>query len=1170
MLRLTGFEGGFTKLLLITLLVMVAAAFSDNTPAQPPTSIPQGLMDKADRGETVKVIVTLRVRGGFVPEGKLGGKSSPRAKAQRSEIANSKLELLDSLIGTGAERYSQWEGLPNMALRVNANALKRLANSPLVEHIQEDSLSDPLLASATFHIGADLTWASGFGGNGQTVVILDNGIDADHPFYSGRVVHQACWSSDSGDDTSLCPDGSTNQIGPGAAEVTQAGGAPIAACSVGGSNICDHGSHVAGIAAGEDDPNNLQGFNGVAPDANIIAIQVFTRIADCDSDTAGAQPCTRTYTSDQISALNYIANTLSGSWNISSVNMSLGGGEYASSCDGDSRKGVIDTLLGLEIATVIAAGNDGWTDALGAPGCISTAVTVGSVTDGANPDQVLHNMDETVDFLAVGAGVVSSVPDDAYSSKGGTSMATPQVTGAFAMLRAIDPTLSVAEISQILRDTGVWVTDMRAPNGYEGQDPIASGHVKPRIYLAAAVASLVPADLRVTKDCKPEQPLLIGETATCTIWVDNIGDAPAIGVELVDEHVSDGVFLFGDITASQGACDSTGNPQDGAGTVTCELGDMAAGDRVTVVVELTADTAQDINDFASADITSNLVLPDADLSNNTDEDTVTFYALADLLVAKDCQPDGELLAGMTGTCTMTVTNQGPGTAENVMLVDTLTGSAAFTVDSVSPGCSVNAISATLKQVSCNLGDLAKDEQAIVTVSISEDEAMTISDEVVVNSDTLDENQDNNRASDSLVIIGVADLGISKTASPDPVVAGAELTYTITVTNHGPSTATNVVVEDVVPADLDIVLVSGSDGASCVTGVPGDAALPSSCSFGNLADGAVRTMTVETRVHVDVPDGTVLSNNARVLSDTYDDDSANNFALDDTTVQASADLSIVKSDSPDPVLAGNQLTYELVVTNEGLSTAADVVVTDLLPAEWVGFVSASVLEGGNCEITAEDTLTCALGDLDPAESRTIVVVVDVDAATPDGFELSNTASVASATADPDESNNSAGAVTTVATEADLWLDKTGNFPTGNASGTIIYFLTVHNKAGCSVDDPEVCGDGGPSDAQNVVVTDELPSTAKKLVVEFVSEECSYDAGTHRVTCETATVPAGESVEYEIQATAKGNLGEITNVADVSSVTSDPNLDNNHDELLMTVQGGTGDTGGPGGGRGKGKK
>jgi hypothetical protein len=91
---------------------------------------------------------------------------------------------------------------------------------------------------------------------------------------------------------------------------------------------------------------------------------------------------------------------------------------------------------------------------------------------------------------------------------------------------------------------------------------------------------------------------------------------------------------------------------------------------------------------------------------------------------------------------------------------------------------------------------------------------------------------------------------------------------------------------------------------------------------------------------------------------------------------------------------------------------------------------------------------------------------------------------------------------------------------------------------------------------VVVTDPLPLTSKKLVVQFLSPSCTYNEGTHTVTCSTATLPAGTSVTYEIQVQVKGSVGTITNTATATTSTFDPNLENNSDTVNVVHQGGTG--------------
>jgi len=527
-------------------------------------------------------------------------------------------------------------------------------------------------------------------------------------------------------------------------------------------------------------------------------------------------------------------------------------------------------------------------------------------------------------------------------------------------------------------------------------------------------------------------------------------------------------------------------------------------------------------------------------------------------------------AGETGICTITVKNWGPSIARDVALHDAHVSNGTFNFGTVTPGsCSKSTNpQVTHGEVDCNLGDLNPGETVDVVVELLSDERQNINDTAVAETTSYDPDTTNNSAGDGIGVEPVANLELTKMATPSPTaIAGTQIVYDLTVTNNGPSTAENVVIADVLPSGVSIDSVTSPDG-SCTFGAPGDATLPTTCNVDTLTDGASASM----QITVTVLPGTlgILGNNAKATSDLFDPDTSDNIASAVTTVEASADLAVVKSDDPDPVAAGDVLNYFLMVSNNGPSTATGIVLHDMLPAE-VTFDGYLISDGaGICMPSAMPpyTIDCYLADLAPGTQVTVTFKTLVDPAVPDGTILSNEVSVAAATGDPDPSNNSATEETTVMAVADLWLDKTGNFPTGNPSGTILYYLTVYNTDGCSEDDPQVCGSGGPSDAQNVVVVDTLPEPRKKVNVEFVSENCLFDEGAHTVTCTEPVLHAGDIVTFEIQISVKGGVGELNNTADVSSSTTDPDTGNNHDELLMIVQGSTGDTGGPGGGRGRG--
>ncbi|HYO61347.1 MAG TPA: S8 family serine peptidase, partial [Actinomycetota bacterium] len=364
--------------------------------------------------------------------------------------------VIDSLDPADAEVLIRYDLVPYLLLKAGPDTVRTLVANPLVTGFTEDLPQKAHLDSSIGVINGDDVRNAGIRGAGTAVAILDTGIDLDHPFM-GSVISEACYSNagGSGSGVSLCPDGTTAQTGAGSAD------AEAAQCLDGTNNICDHGSHVAGIAMGDGAGVTGAPAAGVAPDADLVGIQVFTRFnsaSDCGDDPA---PCVRTYASDQVLGLQRVLALQTGGTlpsDIVAANMSLGNGDNnGSACDGDSRKSVIDLLLAQNVATVISAGNDGHPAGVGTPGCISSAVTVGSTTD-TDAISGFSNRGALVDVFAPGSAIDSSTPDDGYSNFQGTSMAAPHVAGAWAVLRSAYPDETVAEILTVLQDTGVDIT----------------------------------------------------------------------------------------------------------------------------------------------------------------------------------------------------------------------------------------------------------------------------------------------------------------------------------------------------------------------------------------------------------------------------------------------------------------------------------------------------------------------------------------------------------------------------------------------------------------------------------------------------------------------------------------------------------------------------------------
>ena len=337
-----------------------------------------------------------------------------------------------------------------MAMTVTEQELAALASDPEVARIYPDRLDAPQLQASVPLIGmtgSDGAFVQGAEGKGAAVAILDTGVDSSHPFLSGKFLAEACFSNGGGKGIALCGNGQDRQEGVGAAD------AGVSSCLLGSRNLCDHGTHVAGIAVGSNPSPGLPA-SGVARSAMLVALQVYTRFNDSTTCGGGA-PCVLSYTSDQIAGLEWLLEHRN-AWGakLAAANLSLGTVLNGSACDDDPRKPVIDALRSAGIATVISSGNNGSLTAVTAPGCISSAITVAASSKSDVIFSSSNQLPVLVDMVAPGANIVSSVPGGSYRSQSGTSMAAPHVAGAFAAIRSLFPAASVDQIEEALKLTG--------------------------------------------------------------------------------------------------------------------------------------------------------------------------------------------------------------------------------------------------------------------------------------------------------------------------------------------------------------------------------------------------------------------------------------------------------------------------------------------------------------------------------------------------------------------------------------------------------------------------------------------------------------------------------------------------------------------------------------------
>jgi len=664
------------------------------------------------------------------------------------------------------------------------------------------------------------------------------------------------------------------------------------------------------------------------------------------------------------------------------------------------------------------------------------------------------------------------------------------------------------------------------------------------------VATAAQADVSLSTSTAPSGFMLAGNNLTYVQSITNNG--PATATSLSFSEATPANTTFQSVLAPAGWTCAT--PAVGAtGTVTCTNPTLAAGAVANINVTVNVNAATPDNTTITGNSSVSAATSDPRLANNTTVVTIVAQAAVNLTAANSGAPS-PVAAGANITYTQSVTNNGPSNAATVSFTQAIPANSTF-VSGTTPagwGCVFPAVGAG-GNITCTIATLAPSTttnfQVVVKVTAGTPNGTIISDTATVTTATRDTVPSDNSATVNIAVAGgtQADLSVTNVGTPNPVLAGNNISYTQVVTNNGPASATTVSFTENTPPNTTFLSLPTPAGWGCVTpAVGGTGAI--TCTIATLANAATATFALAVKVNSNTAVGTVITDTDNIGSATADPNAANNSAVANVTVGTSADLSITNSDSPDPVIAGNNITYTQVLTNPGPSNAANVTFTEAIPAN-TNFRSFVPPAGWTCNslvVGGTGTLTCTIASLAPGVTN-FSLVVQVNAGTAAGTTITDTVNVSSAT-DTNTGNNTAVTTTTVATagQADLAMTNTPSASSVAAGSNITYTQTVTNN--------------GPANASTLSFTETIPPNTTFQSITAGAWTCLTPAvgATGAVTCTLATLNAAASapITLVVQVNAGTPSGTvIADTASVSATTSDPNAGNNSATATVTVGTGT---------------
>ena len=598
-----------------------------------------------------------------------------------------------------------------------------------------------------------------------------------------------------------------------------------------------------------------------------------------------------------------------------------------------------------------------------------------------------------------------------------------------------------------------------------------------------------------------------GDNITYSIDVTNNGPAQATTLEISDSCPTGTTFV--NVTTS-------GTSTYASGTWT--VGTLANSASETLDLVCSVDVGQGGNTVTNTLSSSDIAMDQTDPDNTNDgaSASTTISDEADISLTKTASAT-TANEGDNITYSIDVMNNGTAQATNLTITDscpsgttlvstTPSGTTTYAAGTWTVGTLANTSNETLDLV-CSV-DVGQGGNTITNTLSSSDIAM----------DQTDPNNTNDGATASTTISDEADISTTKTVSATSANEGDNITYSLSVTNNGTAQATNLAVTDSCPAGTTFVSAAPSGATTYTTGT---------WSIGTLANTSNETLDLICSVDVGQGGNTITNtlSSSDITMDQTDPNNANDGATASTTISDEADISMTKVASSTTANEGDNITYSLGVTNNGVAQASSLTITDSCPT---GTTFVSSAPSGSTTYT---TGAWTIGLLNNTATETLDLICSVDVGQ-GGNTVTNTlssADIAMDQTDPNNANDSATASTTISNEADISTTKTASPTSADEGDDITYSIGITNN--------------GAAQATSVVVTDVCPS-GTTFVSATPSGTTNYTSSTWTVGTLNSSATENLSLVCNINSGTSGTT--ITNTlssADIAMDQTDP--DNTND-------------------------